>query len=340
VRLPANPVGRYVNLRAELLPDERGLNINHVRLGKLGIPRPLTHALLRGSLNLGMGNREGSALLDSVQSMTITQNMVTLNLRSVSQLKERLKRLQVFLVKLHGISHRGSVSVDQAVVNRYYTHLVKTDRQILTAPPPSLAAYLGPLFRLARERSASGDPVQENKAALLALVIFLGDPRFEKLAGLQLKPELSDRSSFARSVHLGGRQDLRLHFVISAGLKVLTDQGISAALGEFKELLDAGKGGSGFSFADLAADNAGIRFARTAADPNGGARRLQNLLADAPREQLFFPVVADLPENMPKDEFERRYGGINSAPYDTMVREINRRIAECPAYDGNPRPEK
>jgi hypothetical protein len=139
---------------------------------------------------------------------------------------------------------------------------------------------------------------------------------------------------------LGGRRDLRLHFVISAGLKVLTDQGISTAIGEFKELLDAGKGGSGFSFADLAADTAGIRFAETAADSNGGARRLQDLLSSDPTERLFFPVVDDLPENMPKDEFERRYDGLNSAAYDSMVSEINRRIDQCPAYGGSTRSGK
>ena len=340
VRLPANPVGMYLNLRVELLPDERGLNIHRVKLGKLVIPRPLSLALLRGILNLGMGNGEGTALLDSLQSVTMRRDVVTLNLRSVPQLKERLKRLQVFLVKLHGISHMGSVSVDQAAVRHYYVRLVEADRRVPAASPPSLTAYLGPLFRLARERSATGDPVRENRAALLALAIYLGDPRFEKLAGLQIKAELPRPSSSARMARLGGRRDLRLHFVISAGLKVLTDQGISTAIGEFKELLDAGKGGSGFSFADLAADTAGIRFAETAADSNGGARRLQDLLSGDPTERLFFPDVTDLPENMPKDEFERRYGGLNSAVYDSMVSEINRRIDQCPAYGGSPRSGK
>jgi hypothetical protein len=284
-----------------------------------------------------MGDGQGTALLDSIQSMTLTGDMITVNLRSLPQLKERLQRLQVFLVKVHGITSSGRESGEQELVNRYYAEMVEAGNNIPTVPPPSLAVYLELLFRLARERSASGDPVRENRAALLALAIYLGDPRFQKLAGLQLEPQLRGRSSFARAVHLGGRQDLRLHFVISAGLKVLTDQGISAAIGEFKELLDAGKGGSGFSFTDLAADSAGIRFAETAADPYGGARRLQKLLAGDPTEQLFFPVVADLPENMPKDQFERQYGGINSPDYDRMVSEINRRINECPAYNGSPR---
>jgi hypothetical protein len=143
---------------------------------------------------------------------------------------------------------------------------------------------------------------------------------------------LIGKSVYERPVFLGGRQDLRLHFVVSAGLKLISDQGIGSAIGEFKELLDAGKGGSGFSFIDLAADRAGIRFAERAVDPAGGARRLQEMMSVSPTEQLFFPLVADLPENMPREEFERRYGGIGKPGYDKMVREIDRRIDQCPVH--------
>jgi hypothetical protein len=337
VRLPAIASGGYLNLKGELLPDAQGLNINLVKVGKLGFHRPLALAMLKWALNLGLGNSEGTALMESVQSLTLTGNTVTVNLRSVPRLKERLKRLQASLASLHDFS-RGDAPWDSLMVGHYYGRLLETGRNFQGVPPPSLAACLGPLFRLARERSATGDPVRENSAALLALAIYLGDPRFDKLAGLNLKPELLGRSAYKKPVQLAGRQDLRLHFVISAGLKLLTDQGISTAIGEFKELLDAGRGGSGFSFVDLAADRAGIRFAEAAADPNGGARRLQELLAGNPSEQLFFPPVADLPENIPRDQFEQRYGGVDGAKYNDLVREIDRLIDQCPAYFGHPRP--
>ncbi|HKZ16271.1 MAG TPA: hypothetical protein VJ161_02240 [Geobacteraceae bacterium] len=336
LRLPANPLGRYLNLQGELIPDERGLNIKLVKVGKLGFPRPLATALLKSLLNLGLGNSEGTALMESVQSLTLNGNTVTMNLRAVPQLKERLKRLQASLSRLHDFS-RGEKPLDSLLVGHYYGLLLETGRNVQALPPQSLAAYLGPLFRVARERSATGDPVKENSAALLALAIYLGDPRFDKLAGLNLKPELRRLSAYSQGVNLGGRQDLRLHFVISAGLKLLTDQGISTVIGEFKELLDAGRGKSGFSFVDLAADRAGIRFAKAAADPNGGARRLQELLAGNPAESLFFPPVTDLPENLPREHFEQRYGGVDSATYNRLVRDIDRRIDKCPAYGGTSR---
>lgn len=332
IRLPAIPFVRYLNLRVELLPDQRGLNIQRAKFGKLRIPRVLALATLRGFIDLGLGNREGSALLGSVQSVAMHGDTVTLELQSLPQLKERLKRLQVFLASLRKLGQDKTANWDRESVDSYYMCLLDLTPKVRQDPPPSLADYLGPLFRLARERSAAGDPARENRSALMALAIYLGDPRFEKLAGQVLSPELIGKSSFMRPVSLGGRQDLRLHFVISAGLQLIADQGISSAIGEFKELLDAGRGGSGFSFIDLAADRAGIRFVERATDSEAGARRLQQMLSGSPTEQLFFPPVTDLAENLPKEEFERHYVGIGKPGYKAMVREIDRRIDKCPVH--------
>lgn len=336
VRLPDNPLGRYLNLQGEVLPDPRGLNIDSMQIGRLELPRPITQTLLRGILNFGLGSGEGTELLRSVQSVSLHGTAVTVRLRSVPQLKERLKRLQLSLSKVLDRAGGRDEPLDSSRVNSYYERLLETDRNHLISSSPSLAVYLGPLFRLARDRSASEDPVRENGSALVALAIHLGDPRFAKLAGVNLAPELRSRSTYRPMVQLGGRQDLCRHFVVSAGIKVLADRGVSTAIGEFKELLDAGRGGSGFSFVDLAADRAGIRFAEVATDPGGGARRLQQLLADTAREPVFFPVVAGLPENMSKTEFEQRYRGLSSRPYDELVREIDRRIGQCPAYGSHP----
>jgi len=90
---------------------------------------------------------------------------------------------------------------------------------------------------------------------------------------------------------------LAQHFLISAGIAAAGGSRLADAVGLFKELDDS-RSGSGFSFTDLAADRAGVRFAESATGPN--AARLQGLLADKAEESLFMPRVRDLPEFMPK----------------------------------------
>ncbi len=334
VRMPRNPLGQYLNLRGEILPDERGLNIHSVTIGKLPLPGWLVWSVSKNLLNVTMGNNDGSVLLESISSLDITRDTVVVKIASLAKNKERFKRLQQLMTKLAQIGQNGKNQWDTAVIAQYYTRLLETERRFQPPAKPSLADYLGPLFQLARKRSAAGEPVTENSSALMALSIYLGNPLFDKLAHIKLPKELLSRSAHLQKVPLGGRQDLRLHFIVSAGLKLLSDHSISSAIGEFKELLDAHRGGSGFSFVDLAADRAGIRFAEVATDSSGGARRLQELLASRSEEALFFPIVADLPEDMPKAEFEQGYKGLDSAAYQSLVHEIDRRIDQCPVYQG------
>ncbi|ABK98989.1 hypothetical protein [Pelobacter propionicus] len=336
IQLPPNPLGRYLNLQGELLPGTQGLHIGSMKTGRLDLPRRPAQALLRGVLNLGLGNGEGTALMNSVQSLDISAETVRVNLRSVPQLKQRLQRLQAKLSDIRDLTGTGDTHWDNSRVSAYYARLLELDQHLPATTPSSVADYLAPLFRLARDRSAGSNPIRENSAALLALAIFLGDYRFGKLAGVSLDPELRERRPQSRNVQLGGREDLRLHFIVSAGLKLLTDQGATAAIGEFKELLDAGRGGSGFSFIDLTADRAGIRFAEVCTGSAESARRLQERFSAPPAEELFFPIIADLPENITRAGFERQFGGVDSRRYRELVREIDRRIDQCPAYGGTP----
>ena len=333
LRMPQNPFGQYLNLRGEILSDKRGLNIHGVKIGKLHMPGWMVWSAAKNLLNVTMGNNDGSVLLESISSLDITRDTVVVKIASLAKNMERLKRLHL-MKKLEEIGQNGKKQWDTAVITEYYTRLLETERRFKPPAKPSLADFLGPLFQLAHERSAAGEPVKENSSALMALSIYLGNPLFDMLADINLPKELLNRSTHLQQVSLGGRQDLRLHFIVSAGLKLLSDHTISSAIGEFKELLDANKGGSGFSFVDLSADRAGIRFVEVATDSADGARRIQELLAGHTEETLFFPKVADLPEDMLKVEFEKRYKGLDSAAYKSLVHEIDRRIDQCPVYQG------
>ena len=92
------------------------------------------------------------------------------------------------------------------------------------------------------------------------------------------------------------------------------------------------EGPSGFSFTDIGADRAGVRFAKQSIASPASARAMQRALARPIEEAQFFPQVRDLPEGLSEAEFRRRYGDINSVEYQRMIAEIDRRIVAIPLY--------
>jgi hypothetical protein len=186
-------------------------------------------------------------------------------------------------------------------------------------------------FSTAQARSVEGDPVVENRAAILALAIACGDRWIEKLLGTI---SAGDASPLARRrlmwVRLRGRNDWAKHFVVSGALTLLVDKAATEAIGVLKETLDAGKGGSGFSFADLLADEAGRRFALAATRDAESARQFQAKVAAGVRVDDFFPPATGLPEGISAVELKTRYGGVGGSGYRKIRRDIDRRLDLCP----------
>jgi hypothetical protein len=173
--------------------------------------------------------------------------------------------------------------------------------------------------------------VEENRAALLALAMYFGEPRFERFVGEVLTPEERARGRTVDHVRLEGRLDWVQHFTVAAGLTLTGGRRLSEVFGEAKELEDI-KTASGYSFTDLAADRTGTRLAERALASEEGARRVQSLLSATRDEAAFFPKIGDLPEGLSPDEFQRRFGSPTSESYLRMLTEIERRIAQIPAY--------
>ena len=194
----------------------------------------------------------------------------------------------------------------------------------------SLPDVLQPLFRLAQQRSRSGeDPVSENRSLLLVLGAWAAGRGMG-----QLLPRETRRSRIRGfRLSLERRRDLAQHFLVSAAIAAGSDSTLSNAVGLFKEVRDA-RSGSGFSFADLAADRAGTRFGELATRSSASALRVQRLLAAGVKEADIIPRVRDLPENMSTAEFKSRYGKIGSPTYNEITNEIERRIEACLLYKG------
>ncbi len=331
LRTPHNPFGNFLNVQFGLEPSLSGLKILEVSVGKIKVSGELALSLLRFALNVALDDNGGTKGLKAVKSVSFEGKEITINLEPVPDFRPQFVRYKNLLK-----SYRDEVALlgDPKVVRIYYMSLVKQAEALSKNQSRSLAKFMGPLFKMAKDRSdtKSTDRADENQAALLALAMFFGSHHFESLIGPVRTEEMSLKRFKKPKATLARRRDLMLHFIISAGLKVVSDEGIAYSIGEFKELLDAGKRGSGFSFADLAADRAGTHFARIVTNRQGGAIRLQRFLEGGMSEYQFFPKISDLPEGLSKADFEQRYVNVEAAQYIDMINEIDNRIARLPLY--------
>ena len=209
---------------------------------------------------------------------------------------------------------------------RAYQERLASVSHSLKAKDISLTELLAPLFMLAADRSTDGDAVAENRAAIFLLTLYV--------SGQSLETILPDAKSWPqpeiRRALLNRRDDFPKHFIISAALAARAGGPLADAVGVYKEIEDS-RGGSGFSFNDIAADRAGTRFGEYAADP-ASARRLQQRMRARIKEKDLMPTTEDLPEFMPEREFQRRFGGVDAPPYKKIMTDIERRVAALSLY--------
>ena len=193
----------------------------------------------------------------------------------------------------------------------------------------SLAEAVRPVLTLAGSRSeqAEADPAEENRAAILALAFYANGRSLAVLV-----PEARAwPTPRPRRLLLRNRNDLARHFMVSAALAAAAGEPLANALGLYKEIEDARRG-SGFSFADLAADRSGTRFGHLATRAADSARQLQSVVAAALVDEHLMPAPWDLPEGLDEATFARRYRDTSSPAYRAMIEDIDRRIAMLPLF--------
>lgn len=175
------------------------------------------------------------------------------------------------------------------------------------------------------------------KALLVGLGVGLDDsgalrqhPRTSKLvAGIEPDAARRRRLNVLGRATARGRGDSLKHFLVSAALAAILGEKEADLWGVGKELADATRpGGSGFSFADLAADRAGVRFARgllTGKTPVAG-------LARSFRVENYVPRLDDLPEGLKLSELLKQYGGQGDPRFDAQIEALDKRIEALPPY--------
>ena len=310
--LPKNPLGGFVNVEATLTENGAVPRFEHLRLGGITLPGWLADWLLDETLARSLGEETYTAAINAVKKITFDARRVSVTYEWQSNLPDKLRT--VFLPP-----------ADQERLQVYNDRLTDISRT-RRSKSISLTELIVPIFKLADERSRQGNPVAENRAAILVLTFYVnGQPLAAILPAAKEWPR-----PVGHEVLLNGRDDFPKHFIISAALAANAGTPLSDAVGVYKEIADS-RGGSGFSFNDIAADRAGTRFGEWA-ESSISARKLQQRLAAGIVERDIMPATEDLPEFLPEAEFKRRFGGVGAPPYKKMMAEIERRIAGLPLY--------
>jgi hypothetical protein len=326
LRLPAR---LYLNVAAEgraaIHDGELELDLTRLRVGRLTLPGPMRRMtdwlVTRGIDRLPLTAKT----LSAIELAEIRPGKIDLKIRRQQHLTQHFAR------QLQSDDLSETADVAMRVVRRWVRHCEQVD-----APAPQdrdlqFVAATRRLNQWTREFRPQWTAARQNRAMLLAGAIAFGHPRLADLVGGEL-----DKATYDAIKRHGGRlnvhrrRDLVQHFWVSAGLAELASSRVSSVAGLSKEEMDSGAGGSGFSFADLLADRAGVRFAEIAKGGDVDASRLQDRLATDWRVEDLIPTIAGLPEGISEESFTADYGGPGGQRFGHWSAEIDRRIASAP----------
>ncbi len=323
--LPSNPFGQYLNLAAVLRDTGERPRVESLRIGRVDVPGRIAGWMLQAGLYWMQRSPAYGASADSIQRVQVSPQMLRVvyvwNEAAAEQLKASLmdtgdqERLQAYQTRL------AALTAALAPV---------AARPAQAAPALPLHTLLQPLLELAAQRAAQDGGARlalEHRAALVALAFYVnGKGLAAVVPAAALWP-----APVPQQVTLGGRGDFAQHFSVSAALAATAGSPLADAVGLYKEIDDA-RGGSGFSFNDIAADRAGTRFGELAVGDDTMQARLRRRTSAGLTDRDLLPPVKDLPEFMQEAEFKKRYGGVGSPVYKKMQADIEQRIAALPLY--------
>ncbi len=321
--LPNNPFGDYLNVSTVLIPEVNRFAVHNLKIGVLRIPDwsvsfviDLTNRLLKRYEQY----KNVMELADSIKEIQVADNTVSVVYQWSPDMIEKLRTQgQDFLLP-----------ADEKERLRIYSERLSTISQSLNGRTVSLSLFLRPLFQFAQQRTlTSGNAEAENRALLQNLATFAVGRNINRF----IDPASSNSRPRSGRVKLTllGRDDLAKHFLVSAAITVSGGSGLANLAGIYKEMNDS-KGGSGFSFADLAADRAGVKLAEIASGSPEHAKLMQQRMSDNFKETDFMPRIDNLPEGIQEIEFKLKYKDLDSKTYRMVEGEIERRIAACQMY--------
>lgn len=307
VGLPWDPLHSFLNLELTLVEDTPLPRVDKARLAGLPLPGGLFQSLV-------------ARFVTALDQADV-----------VEQVRLEADRVHIRYAWRKGILEDiGSRLVPEVELDRMLGYQATLAEYLRTRParrPVALSDLLSHLLTVAPDAKSDSDPIAENRAAVLVLAAYVNGKGVRN-------PGVTGASAERPRQHavlLRGRRDLAQHFMTSAALAAKGGGMLTNLVGLLKEASDAERG-SGYSFADLAANRAGIRFARLATGSPADARALRAFAQRGLSENDFMPPIEGLPEGLDPQDFKADFGDPQSTAYRRLVGLIDGRIDARPLF--------
>ncbi len=313
----------WMNMEGQWQIDAQGkLKLQHAQIGSLHMPASLMNWLFDAALSYYKMRDFFDIALQSIQRIQADPTQLQVNWQWRAELKARTFAALIPASEFSRIHAYQSAMVKQFEAD---TPIAAANHGYLP-----LVTVLKPMFQLAQQRTlvqqmhptdkAPVDqiPVYENRAVLLVLTCHALQLNLSALVPQTKEWPVALPYPFT----LRGRVDFPQHYLVSALIASGFGGRIADLIGIYKEQSDK-VAGSGFSFNDIAADRAGVRFGQQA---RLFPQQLQRRVQEGEEEDFFMPNVTDMPEFLTPNEFANRFSGANRAAYDELLNVINQRV--------------
>lgn len=319
-RMEYQNILRYLNAHI-WITQGKGLPIQKLKVGRLTVSGDTATFILSALLNYSTSSVLGDLLFNSVEEVTMQSGMAKIKLKPLAPVMEELQHASLKPLTSRAKLREQYTAELLQVLDQYHA---KSNDEV-----KSLNDYMRVAFKAVEKHVEVAGPVLTNEAAILSLAIFIGDRRIGKFVGAFDNRFLP--LNLTRTATLAGSSDFAQHFLVSAALEILSWQGLALAVGEYKELFDRAQGHSGFSFADLASDRAGVRFANEATNP-AKAWLVQQRVVAGITERAYFPEVGKLESGFNKALFVSRFKRVDSLDYKKQLKVIKGKINRLYLY--------
>lgn len=322
-KLQYKNIMRYLNVHIWITGGE-GLPLQKVKIGKLTLSGNTARILIAYVVNYVTQSKLGDVFFNCIAKVSMHAGQADIELHSLNALMAEYKKITI-RIPFKPTEQR------QAYTRQLLTALQKYDAKPRSSSQ-SLNAYLRFVFNTAADLSNEEDAVLVNEAAILALATYFTSLPFSAFVeNIDDLNQVSAHSVTPDAITLDGRNDYALHFITAAALEIVSHKNAAKAISEYTELVDRAASRNGYSFADLAASYAGVRFANEATN-SAKAWLIQQRLIAGVEENAYFPDVKNLDDGIDKSEFTKKFAHVDSKAYTTKINQIKGKINRLYLY--------